>query len=132
MSVSKAWNVESRTDQGSSRADRIKQLESLANFLDTAIALPGTNIRVGFDAVIGLIPGVGDVITTVTSLYIVHQARQLGAPTHLILRMLGNIAIDGLAGSIPFVGDVFDTFYRSNRRNMDLLRRHLDRQKVYG
>jgi hypothetical protein len=87
---------------------------------------------VGFDAVIGLIPGVGDVITTVTSLYIVHQARQLGAPTHLILRMLGNIAIDGLAGSIPFVGDVFDTFYRSNRRNMDLLRRHLDRQKVYG
>lgn len=132
MSVSKAWNVESRTHQGSSRADRIKQLESLANFLDTAIALPGTNIRVGFDAVIGLIPGVGDVITTVTSLYIVHQARQLGAPTHLILRMLGNIAIDGLAGSIPFVGDVFDTFYRSNRRNMDLLRRHLDRQKVYG
>jgi Domain of unknown function (DUF4112) len=132
MSVSKAWNVESRTDQGSSRADRIKQLESLANFLDTAIALPGTNIRVGFDAVIGLIPGVGDVITTVTSLYIVHQARQLGAPTHLVLRMLGNIAIDGLAGSIPFVGDVFDTFYRSNRRNMDLLRRHLDRQKGYG
>jgi Domain of unknown function (DUF4112) len=132
MMVSRALNTGTQAAEGWSRADRVKRLEGLANFLDTAIVVPGTNIRVGFDALIGLVPGIGDVVTTITSLYIIYEARQLGAPSYLILRMLGNIAIDGFAGSIPLIGDVFDTFYRSNRRNMDLLRRHLDRHKAPG
>jgi Domain of unknown function (DUF4112) len=132
MMASRALNAGTQVAEEWSRADRVKRLEGLANFLDTAIVVPGTNIRVGFDALIGLVPAIGDVVTTITSLYIIYEARQLGAPRHLILRMLGNIAIDGFAGSIPLVGDVFDTFYRSNRRNMDLLRRHLDRHKALG
>jgi len=129
MSFSRSWSAQSQADASWSRSARIRRLDGLATFLDTAIVVPGTNIRFGFDALIGLVPGIGDLVTTLMSLYFVHEARQLGAPGHLVLRMLGNVAIDGLAGSVPLVGDIFDTFYRSNRRTMDLLRRHLDRSE---
>ncbi|MEA2982627.1 MAG: hypothetical protein QOF09_4450, partial [Alphaproteobacteria bacterium] len=84
-----------------------------------------TNIRFGFDAMIGLIPGIGDAITTVMSLYIVQEARALGAPRHVIARMLANVALDGIVGAVPFLGDAFDVMWRANRRNMTLLRNHL-------
>ena len=108
-----------------SRAERIARLDALANLLDTAFVLPGTNIRFGFDAMIGLIPGIGDAITTVMSLYIVREARELGAPRHLIARMLVNVALDGVVGAVPLLGDAFDVLWRANRRNMALLRNHL-------
>ena len=108
-----------------SRAERIARLDGLATLLDTAFILPGTNIRFGFDAMIGLIPGIGDAITTLMSLYIVREARALGAPRHLIARMLVNVALDGVIGAVPLVGDAFDVMWRANRRNMALLRRHL-------
>jgi hypothetical protein len=73
-----------------SREERVARLDGLATLLDTAFILPGTSVRFGFDALIGLVPGIGDAITTAISLYIVHEARQLGAPAHLILRMLAN------------------------------------------
>ena len=111
-----------------SRAERIARLDALANLLDTAFVLPGTNIRFGFDAMIGLVPGIGDAITTAMSLYIVHEARQLGAPRHLIARMLANVALDGVVGAVPFLGDAFDVMWRANRRNMALLQNHLDRE----
>ena len=111
-----------------SRAERIARIDALANLLDTAFVVPGTNIRFGIDAMIGLIPGIGDAITTAMSLYIVHEARQLGAPRHLIARMLANVALDGVVGAVPFLGDAFDVMWRSNRRNMTLLRNHLDRE----
>ena len=108
-----------------SRAERIARLDALANLLDTAILVPGTNIRFGIDAMIGLIPGIGDAITTLMSLYIVREARELGAPRHLIARMLANVALDGIVGAVPFLGDAFDVMWRANRRNMALLRNHL-------
>jgi hypothetical protein len=111
-----------------SRAERIARLDALANLLDIAFFVPGTNIRFGVDALIGLIPGIGDAITTALSLYIVHEARQLGAPRHLIARMLANVALDGVVGAVPFLGDAFDLMWRANRRNMALLRNHLDRE----
>ena len=111
-----------------SRAQRIARLDGLATLLDTAFFIPGTNIRFGIDAMIGLVPGIGDVITTAMSLYIVHEARQLGAPRHLIARMLANVALDGVVGAVPFLGDAFDVMWRANRRNMALLRNHLDRE----
>jgi len=74
---------------------------------------------------IGLIPGIGDVITTAMSLYIVGEARALGAPRHLILRMLANVALDGVVGAVPLLGDAFDVMWRANRRNIALLRNHL-------
>ena len=108
-----------------SRAERIARLDALANLLDTAFVVPGTNIRFGFDAMIGLVPGIGDAITTFISLYIVREARELGAPRHLIARMLVNVALDGVVGAVPFLGDAFDVMWRANRRNMALLRNHL-------
>jgi hypothetical protein len=109
-----------------SRRERVARLETLASLLDTALVIPGTNLRFGIDALVGLIPGVGDAITTAISLFIVHEARQLGAPAHLILRMLGNVAIDGLFGAIPVAGDVFDVLYRANQRNVRILRDWLE------
>ena len=71
---------------------------------------------------IGLVPGIGDVITTAMSLFIVNEARALGAPRLLLARMIANVALDGLVGAVPLVGDVFDVAFRANRRNMALLR----------
>jgi hypothetical protein len=114
--------------RGQSRRDRVARLDSLAALLDTALVIPGTNIRFGLDALIGLVPGIGDTITTAISLFIVHEAYQLGAPHHLILRMLGNVALDGVVGSVPIVGDAFDVMWRSNIRNMRLLREWMERE----
>jgi hypothetical protein len=113
-----------------SRAERIARLDALASLLDTAILIPGTNVRFGLDAMIGLVPGIGDAITTMLSLYIVKEARALGAPRHLILRMLGNVALDGVVGAVPLAGDLFDVMWRANKRNMKLLRDWLDRTEV--
>jgi hypothetical protein len=110
-----------------SRAERLARLDALATLLDTAFILPGTNVRFGFDAIIGLVPGIGDAITTAISLYIVHEARQLGAPLHVIMRMLANVAIDGFVGAVPVFGDAFDVMWRANRRNVRLLREWLAR-----
>jgi hypothetical protein len=114
-----------------SREERVARLDALATLLDTAFILPGTKVRFGFDALIGLVPGIGDAITTAISLYIVHEARQLGAPAHLILRMLANVAVDGFVGAVPLVGDAFDVLWRANRRNVRLLREWLVREDRY-
>ena len=111
------------------RQERIARVEALAVLLDTAFIVPGTNFRFGFDALVGLVPGIGDALTTALSLWLVKEAHALGAPRHLIARMLGNIAIDGLAGTVPLLGDAFDLVWKSNRRNMHLLRQHLDRNR---
>ena len=110
-----------------SRAERVKRLESIANVMDTAFVVPGTGIRFGFDGLIGLVPGIGDAVTTALSLYIVHEAWQLGAPKHLIGRMLANVALDGAIGAVPVAGDVFDVMWRANKRNVRILREWLDR-----
>jgi hypothetical protein len=113
----------------SSRHERIARLDTLATVLDTAFILPGTNVRFGLDALLGLVPGVGDIVTTAMALYIVHEARQLGAPGHVIARMLGNVALDSVVGAVPLVGDAFDVMWRSNRRNMRLLQDWLARDR---
>ena len=113
-----------------SREERVARLDALATLLDTAFILPGTNVRFGFDALIGLVPGIGDAITTALSLYIVHEARQLGAPRHVIVRMLANVMIDGFVGAVPLVGDAFDVLWRANRRNMRLLQDWLRRTEL--
>ncbi|WP_354140588.1 DUF4112 domain-containing protein [Bradyrhizobium sp. LB11.1] len=110
------------------REQRIARLEALAKLLDVAFILPGTKIRYGIDGLIGLIPIVGDIITTAISLWLVREARALGAPWYLTARMLGNVAVDGVVGIVPFVGDAFDVMFRANMRNVRLLRRWLDKQ----
>jgi hypothetical protein len=110
-----------------SRRAALERLEWLANLMDTAIVLPG-NIRIGADAVIGLLPGVGDAITTGVSLWIVKEAHALGVPKHVLTRMVGNVAVDAFTGVVPVFGDAFDMFWRANRRNVRLLRDHLERE----
>jgi hypothetical protein len=109
------------------REQRIARIDALATLMDTAFLVPGTQVRFGLDGLIGLVPGIGDAITTVISLYIVNEARALGAPPWLIARMIANVALDGVVGAVPLVGDVFDVAFRANRRNMALLRAHLDK-----
>jgi len=110
------------------REQRLARLETLAKLLDVAFILPGTNIRYGIDGLIGLIPVVGDIITTAISLWLVREARALGAPWHITARMLANVAVDGVVGMVPVAGDAFDVMFRANVRNVRLLRRWLEKQ----
>jgi hypothetical protein len=121
-------NISIDATPGATHAQRLARLDMLAALMDTAFVVPGTNIRFGLDAMIGLVPGIGDAATTLISLYIVHEARALGAPRTLIARMLANVALDATIGAVPLVGDVFDVAWRANRRNFTLLRNHLSGQ----
>ena len=109
--------------------DALARLDMLATLLDSAFVIPGTNFRFGLDGVIGLVPGIGDAISTAMSAYIVYEAKQLGVPKHVLARMIGNVAIDGLFGAVPLAGDVFDVMFRANRRNIKLLRDHLEKKR---
>src|SRR5215468_10786498 len=106
----------------------VARLDRLATLLDTALVIPGTNIRFGADAVVGLVPGIGDVVTTLLSAYIVYEASRLGAPAHLIARMIANVAVDSMITAVPVAGSVADVFFRANRRNMRILREWLERE----
>jgi hypothetical protein len=110
------------------REQRLARLEALAKLLDVAFILPGTKIRYGIDGLIGLIPVVGDLITTAISLWLVREARALGAPWHLTARMLANVALDGAVGIVPLAGDAFDVMFRANMRNVRLLKRWMEKQ----
>jgi hypothetical protein len=116
-----------RTDDARARREALDRLDRLSILLDSVLLIPGTNIRLGADALIGLVPGIGDTITTALSAYIVYEAHRLGAPRHLIARMIANVALDGVFGIVPVAGDVLDVFWRANRRNMRMLRAWLER-----
>jgi hypothetical protein len=99
-----------------------ESLEQLSYWLDDAIRIPGLGWRFGLDAIAGFIPGLGDMATTITSFYILAAAVRYRVPKITILRMALNIAIDYLVGTVPFVGDLFDFAWKSNKMNMNLLR----------
>jgi hypothetical protein len=111
-----------------SREQRLARLDAVARLLDIAFILPGTNIRYGIDGIIGLIPVIGDLIATALSLWLVREARALGAPWHVTARMLGNVTVQGVIGAVPVAGDAFDVLFRANMRNVRLLRRWMDKQ----
>lgn len=102
-----------------------ERLERLATLFDSAWSIPGTGIRFGADSVLGLIPGVGDVLGLAMAGYVVNEARRLGAPPFLVSRMAVNVGIDVAIGAVPFLGDVFDVYFKANKRNVALLRGHL-------
>ena len=110
------------------REQRFARIEALARLMDVAFVVPGTKVRYGIDGLIGLIPIVGDLLGVVISLWLVREARALGAPRYLVARMLGNVALDGVVGIVPFVGDAFDVMFRANMRNIRILRRWMDKQ----
>jgi hypothetical protein len=103
----------------------VPELELLAQWMDSAFRIPGLGVRVGLDPLIGLIPGLGDALSSFISLYLVASANRLGLPRITLLRMTLNLLLDVTIGSLPLVGDVFDVYWKANMRNMQLLRRHL-------
>lgn len=110
---------------GPGRAESLARIEALANLLDTAFVIPGTRMRFGLDAIIGLVPVVGDAVSALLSGYIIWEARQLGLPRWKIARMVANVAFDTAIGIVPFVGDIADTMFKSNRRNLRIVLEHL-------
>lgn len=108
------------------REATLRSLERLADLLDSRWRIPGTGLRFGVDPIANLVPVAGALSTALVSAYMIKRASDLGAPGHVLARMVGNVALDSVAGSIPVVGWAFDFANKANRRNMRLLRRHFD------
>lgn len=107
-------------------AARLQRIERLAHLMDDSIAIPGTDLRVGLEAVVGLIPGLGDLATALVSLHIISEARKLGVPKKTISKMIWNVVVDTVVGAVPGAGDVFDAFWKANRKNIALIKRHFE------
>ncbi|WP_423141011.1 DUF4112 domain-containing protein [Parablastomonas sp. CN1-191] len=105
----------------------MRRIEGLEALLEEAFTVPGTNHRVGLDAIVGLVPVAGDVVTAAMGLYLVWEAKNLGLPKWKLWRMIGNVAVDSAVGAVPVAGDLFDFAFRSNRRNLKIVRAHLAR-----
>jgi hypothetical protein len=104
----------------------LRRCRSVARLLDDSVRIPGTKRRVGLDSLLGLLPVGGDAIGAVLSLYLVVEARRMGAPPGLIARMLVNVLVDFLGGVVPVVGDVFDAVWKANQRNLALLEEYVE------
>ncbi len=102
---------------------RLQRIRFLARMLDTCITLPG-GFRIGFDPIVGLIPGIGDFLGGAFSFYLVYEAARLGIPTGVLLRMCGNVVVELLVGEIPLLGDIFDAVWKANARNVRLVELH--------
>ena len=105
-----------------------KRIAALARVMDSIVAIPGTNVRIGVDAVLGLVPVVGDVISQAISSYIIWEARRLGVSRWTMARMIGNSLVDMGIGAVPLLGDAFDVAFRANLRNLALLKADLERK----
>ena len=110
---------------GSERTKAIEELDALARLLDSRWRIPGTSIRLGVDAVVGLLPVVGDAATGVAAAMIVLRAKKHGVSHGTLARMFGNVVLDTAFGSVPILGTIFDVIYKSNNRNISMMRRDL-------
>ena len=103
------------------------RVEALEMLLERSFRIPGTNVPVGMDAILGLVPVLGDIITAALGSYVVWEARNLNMPKWKIWRMGGNVALDALLGFVPLVGDAADFLFRSNTKNLKIIKKHLDK-----
>lgn len=104
-----------------------QRIEAMERLLERSFVVPGINRPIGLDSLVGLVPVVGDVVTAAMGAYIIWEARNLGLPRWQVLRMAGNVAFDTAVGAIPVAGDVFDFLFKSNTRNLRIIKRHLDK-----
>lgn len=109
-------------------AARLARMRKLAWLLDAQFGLPGTRFRFGVNSVLGLSPVAGDVALGLVSLYLIWEAKRLGAPNALLGRMLANVAVEVAGGSVPIIGDLFDMAFKANLRNLSLLERWLQQR----
>lgn len=103
----------------------LEKLDSMARWMDSRFIIPGTQILFGFDSLLGLIPGVGDTLTLLTTLYLVGKAHQYGLPWHVKAKMIWNGFVDWLIGLVPLMGDIFDVQWKANHKNVALIREHV-------
>lgn len=125
ISVDPSGKVQAVEDEGAREAR--ERLKWLAWLLDSSIPVPGTSFTIGLDALIGLVPVLGDLVGVLLSSYIMSEAARLGAPRPLLWRMAFNVGVEGVVGMIPFAGDVFDAAWKANQKNVRLLDAWLDR-----
>jgi hypothetical protein len=104
-----------------------QRIETLEMLLERSFVLPGVRMPIGLDAIVGLVPVIGDFITAAMGAYIVWEARNLGLPKWQLWRMSGNILFDTALGAVPVVGDAADFLFRSNSRNLKIIKRHMDK-----
>ena len=104
-----------------------RRLEMLEHLLERSFVVPGTQYRFGLDGVVGLVPVIGDLVTTAMGAYLVWEARNLGLPKWKLWRMAGNVGFDTLLGAVPLVGDAADFLFKSNTRNLRIVKKHLDK-----
>lgn len=104
-----------------------RRIEAMEKLLENSFTIPGVNYRVGLDSIAGLVPVVGDLVTAAMGMWLVWEARNLGLPKWKLWRMTGNVAFDTAVGAIPVVGDAFDFLFRSNTKNLKVIKRHLDK-----
>ncbi len=107
----------------------LRRLRRLANILDTAVTLPG-GFRLGADSLIGLAPGIGDLATTVISCYFVYEGKRLGLPNRAVAAMAGNVAVNLALGATPVLGDLADTWFKANVRNLAIIEKHVGRRRA--
>jgi hypothetical protein len=127
--IDPAWRNERprrQVDVATIEAGPLERARTIARLLDSAARVPGTQVRFGLDSVLGLVPGLGDVAGAILSGYVVVTAARFGAPRAVILHMLGNVALDTIAGAVPLFGDLFDIGWKANTRNVALLERYLE------
>jgi len=108
----------------------MSRVEAVARLMDGLFEVPGTRVRLGLDAIIGLVPVLGDLVSQIIASYIIWEARQLGVSRFTIARMVTNSLIDTAVGMVPFAGDAFDVVFRANLKNMALLRAHVEKHGV--
>lgn len=108
----------------SSHVPRLKRLRQISQLLDGAIVIPGTKQRIGLDPILGLIPGGGDTVSAALSGYIIIEAARMGLPREALMRMVSNLVLDTVVGSVPVLGDIFDVFSKANLRNMQIVESH--------
>jgi hypothetical protein len=104
-----------------------RRIEAMEQLLENSFAIPGVNYRIGLDSIIGLVPVIGDFVAAAMGMYIVWEARNLGLPKWKLWRMSGNVLFDTAVGAIPVVGDAIDFVFKSNTRNLKIVKRHLDK-----
>ncbi|MGO2012581.1 MAG: DUF4112 domain-containing protein [Pseudoalteromonas sp.] len=107
----------------------LKRLEKFSHFTDSSISIPFTNFKLGAESLIGIVPGVGDLVGLILSSYVLFEAQRLGVSKGVKFRIILNMLVDFFCGLLPIVGDIFDAFFKANTRNTQLLKSYLVEQK---